>query len=70
MNVSFVSCKVCGLGPKRKMDAEISLRFPGLANLDVPAVLMFPYVVVCLSCGAAEFSIPESELRRIKKHGG
>lgn len=33
-----------------------------LENLNKPATLAFPKVLVCLNCGFAEFTLAESEL--------
>jgi hypothetical protein len=57
-------CKSCG---SVKLTAEISIHFPGLKNLDRPAVWVFPELVVCLDCGTAEFVVPEAELRQLAK---
>jgi hypothetical protein len=43
-------------------NSEVCLHFPGLENLDKPAVFTYPKIVVCLDCGHAEFSMPENEL--------
>jgi hypothetical protein len=39
----------------------------GLKNIDKPVVWLFPELVVCLDCGAAEFAVPEAELRQLAK---
>jgi hypothetical protein len=38
------------------------IHFPGQKDIDNPVVWVFPEVVVCLDCGAAEFTVPEAEL--------
>ena len=45
----------------------MGIHFLGLKNIDKPAVLVFPELVVCLDCGATEFAIPEAELRLLTK---
>jgi hypothetical protein len=60
-----MSCKSCGSVNQRKLIGEIGIRFPGLQNLDKPVVWVFPELIVCLDCGAAEFAVPEAELRRL-----
>ena len=55
-------CKSCGSLNQRKFDAETAIHFPGLKNIDKPAVFSFPKLVVCLDCGVAEFVVPEAEL--------
>ena len=59
--------KSCGSVNQSKLTAEISIHFPGLKNLDRPAVWVFPELVVCLDCGTAEFAVPEAELRQLAK---
>jgi len=39
----------------------------GLNDINKPVVWVFPEVVVCLDCGAAEFAVPEAELRQLAK---
>lgn len=46
----------------------MALHFPGLKGLDKPIVWVFPEVLVCLECGLAEFSIPETELGVLAKN--
>ena len=48
---------------------EICLHFPGgLESLNKPQLLTFPKVVVCLDCGSAQFTVPETELKVIKEN--
>jgi hypothetical protein len=56
-------CKSCGSVNLGKFTGEMGIHFPGLKNIDKPLVWVFPELVVCLNCGAAEFSVPEAELR-------
>jgi hypothetical protein len=56
-------CKSCGSDRQKKFTGEIVIHFPGLKNVDKPAVWVFPDVLVCLNCGSAEFAVPEAELR-------
>jgi hypothetical protein len=46
---------------------EIAIHFPGVKGLEKPIVWVFPEVLVCLSCGNAEFVVPERELRVLAK---
>jgi hypothetical protein len=41
------------------------IHFPGLKNLDKPAVMVFPQLAVCLDCGFTGFTIPEAEVASI-----
>jgi hypothetical protein len=45
----------------------MAIHFPGLKNIDMPVVWVFPEAVVCLDCGTAEFAVPEAELRLLEK---
>ena len=56
-------CKSCGSENNGKLGGEIGLHFKGIGGLDKPIVFVFSEVVVCLSCGHAEFRVPETELR-------
>jgi hypothetical protein len=47
----------------------MAIHFLGLKNIGMPAVWVFPEVVVCLDCGTAEFAVPEAELRQLAKDG-
>jgi tRNA U54 and U55 pseudouridine synthase Pus10 len=55
-------CKSCQSGNQGAFNSEVCIHFPGLENLDKPAVFTYPKIVVCLDCGHAEFSMPENEL--------
>jgi hypothetical protein len=57
-----MACKSCQSQNQRNLNGEIAIHFPGLEGLKKPIVWVFPKVAVCLSCGAAEFTIPEREL--------
>lgn len=50
------------IGNQKEFDAEINIHFPGLKNMDRPAVLVFPKLLVCPDCGFAEFTLRESEV--------
>jgi hypothetical protein len=58
-----MTCRSCGAENQTKFSAEINIHFPGLKNLDKPAVLVFPELLLCLDCGFTEFAIAETELR-------
>jgi hypothetical protein len=62
-----VTCKACGSDLQGKFTAEMAIHFPGLKDLDKPLVWVFPELLVCLKCGAAEFEIPEGQLRYLAK---
>ncbi len=62
-----MSCKSCGSENQGKFAAEMSVHFLGLENVDKPTVLVFPNLVVCVDCGITEFTMPENELRLLRK---
>lgn len=59
-------CKACQADTIRILSGEIALHVPGLDGLDMPIVWVFPKVTICLSCGVAEFQIPERELQLLQ----
>jgi hypothetical protein len=61
-----MACK-CGSTNQRKFAGEVCIHFPGLKNMDIPVVWVFPELFVCLDCGTAEFAVPEAELRELAK---
>jgi hypothetical protein len=63
-------CKSCGAVNRRKFTAEIGIHSPGLKNIDMPVVWVFPELAVCVECGMAEFAVPEAELRVLAKGEG
>lgn len=63
-------CNSCGSVNRRKFTGEIAIHFPGLKNIDTPAVWVFPELVVCLDCGVTEFAVPQAELRQLAKGQG
>ena len=60
-----MSCPLCGSGNQAELTAEMFVHFPGLKNLDKPAVWLFPKLLVCLDCGCSHFTVPERELASI-----
>ena len=59
----YLRCKFCGSDNQRKFIGDMSLRPPGLENIDAFPVVLAPEVYVCLDCCTAELVVPESELR-------
>ena len=57
-----MACKRCASDKQGMFNGEIALQIPGLKGLDRPIVWVFPRLMVCLRCGLAEFTVPESEL--------
>ena len=60
-------CKSCGSEKQRKFTAEIAMHFPGRKNLEMPAIWVFPEIIVCLECGNSLFVVPEAELTKMSE---
>jgi hypothetical protein len=58
----YLTCKFCGSDNQRKFIGDMSLRLPGLENIDASPVVFAPEVYVCLDCCTAELVVPEAEL--------
>jgi hypothetical protein len=67
--VYVVSCRSCSSSNQTQFGSEVVIHFSGLKNLDKPAVMFFPNIVVCFDCGLTEFTIPEAELRLLGERG-
>jgi hypothetical protein len=61
-----MTCRSCSSDNQTKVDAEINIHFPGLKGLNQRSVLVFPKLVICLDCGFTEYSMPETELQRLR----
>lgn len=57
-----MACKVCHSESQSQFNAEIAIHFPGLQGQDKPIVWVFPQLLVCLSCGIAQFAVPHAQL--------
>jgi hypothetical protein len=57
----------CASTNQREFSAEIMIHFSGLKNLDMPAVLVFPRVLVCLDCGSSQFTLSEVDLSQLTR---
>ncbi len=55
-------CGSCRSENQTQFVAEINIHFSGLRNVDKPGVLVFPKLLVCLDCGASQFTLSEGEL--------
>ena len=60
-----MTCKRCSSDRQRKFSTEMNVHFPRREGLEKPSVPICEEVVVCLSCGFAEFSLPEAPLRKL-----
>jgi hypothetical protein len=62
-----VTCRSCASENQTGFGAEINIHFSGWENLDKPAVLVFPKLLVCLDCGFTEFTLEETDLHLLSK---
>jgi hypothetical protein len=60
-------CKQCASDGQSLFTGEVAIHFPELKGLDKPIVWVFPKLAVCLDCGFAEFTVPESETRILRE---
>lgn len=58
-------CETCGTENSSVFDTEICIHVRG-PDLSRPAIFVFPQLVVCLNCGAAQFNMTDVELNRIR----
>jgi hypothetical protein len=63
-----VTCLSCQSVEQLELIAEMLIHFPGLKNVDKPAVWLFPRLLVCPNCGFSRFTVPETELASIAKN--
>ena len=61
-----MTCLSCQSAKQAELLAEILIHFPGLKNIDKPAVWLFPRLLVCLDCDASQFMVPEQQLAMIE----
>jgi hypothetical protein len=54
-----MSCALCTSANQMEFTAEMMIHFK---NIELPGVLVFPRVLVCLGCGSSRFSVPPTEL--------
>jgi len=63
-----VTCKCAS--HQTEFSSEICIHFSGRKNLDKPAVLIFPKILVCLDCGSTSFMVPQTELSLLREGCG
>lgn len=63
-------CESCESDAQKRFTAEIAIHFPGRDGIHKRHVFVFPELLVCLSCGNAEFVVPEAELRTLASGEG
>lgn len=60
-----MACDICHSSNQRAFPAEVNIHFPGIRGLDQPTVFVFPWLLVCLDCGLAVFTIDRPDLRAL-----
>lgn len=60
--VHLMRCALCQSDNQAEFSVEMMIYFSGRAHIDDPGLLAFPKVSVCLDCGSARFTIPETDL--------
>lgn len=63
--MSHQRCSSCHSVNQNEFTAEINIHFPEVKGLDIPTVWVFPKILVCMDCGTAQFTIPETERREL-----
>ena len=59
-------CTSCGSKNLPRFKGEVALLLSGPVGVQ-PTVFVWPQVMVCLDCGAAQFSVPKAELGMLAK---
>jgi hypothetical protein len=57
-----MSCPVCRSGNQMEFSAEMIIHLGGLKNLDKSGVMLFPKILVCVSCGFSQFTVSKAEV--------
>jgi hypothetical protein len=55
-------CNSCSSKDLREFKGEFAIHFAGIEGLSKAIVWVFPEVSVCLTCGVAQFHVPDREL--------
>src|SRR5277367_6295424 len=58
----FMFCPKCSLDNQIEFSAEMMVHLGGIKNLDNSGVVLFPKILVCVSCGFSQFTVPKAEL--------
>jgi len=61
-----MACTYCKSTNQSTYPGEINIHFPGAKGLETPTVWAFPSLLVCLDCGVTQFTISDSQLRRLR----
>lgn len=63
------TCERCRSRYRADFGSEMCIHIPGIENLTVPHVIVFPTLSICLECGCISgFAIPEEQLRQLRKY--
>ena len=66
-----MACKSCQADKQTLFASELAIHSSGrIEALDKGQLLLFPQLLVCLTCGFTEFSVPEAELWRLVEGSG
>jgi hypothetical protein len=57
-----MNCPQCASDTQAEFTSEMMIHVSELRNIDLPSLLVFPKLLVCLECGSSRFTIPETEL--------
>jgi hypothetical protein len=57
-----MSCPACRLDNQMEFSAEMMVHLGGNKNLDNSGVVLFPKLLICVSCGFSQFTVPKAEL--------
>ena len=60
--INYRFCPACASHEVKTFNGEMGIRVPGIENINVPAVFLFPELSVCLTCGAAQFAVSKDQL--------
>jgi hypothetical protein len=60
-------CSTCGSVNQGEFPSQVDIHFPRLRDIKKSPVLVYPELLVCLSCGKAEFTVPKTELELLAK---
>jgi len=61
-----MKCSSCGSGNQVELQTEMAIHFSGRKNLNKPHVFLSPRVLICLDCGLSSFTLPETELQKLR----
>ena len=62
-----MACEHCHAQNQKEFLAEVFIHICDKSDLERPPVSVFPKLLVCLSCGFAEFTTPERELKLLNQ---